>query len=344
MKKHWFKFTLLALALVCAVAIWGLLDTLWNSMEEFESASEIGAVTEYFSRFAQGDYQTAADAGEFVFDDKNSKEDYIQYLKDTFGSEFSDLRFAGSDGQTPGEKEYRIYNGDTRLGEVRLVPVEGQARKWKVIPLVEYAPSITVTAPSFITVFADGLPQIPNENSGVIHPDFASLAENITVPTQVTYTMEGYLYAPSITASAEGYPGTLTMTENEGVVTVSVPEEKMEEYQAYMTDFAKLYARFISEDASFGNLKPLLLQGTVFYESVRTFYNGWYTTHTGYEFRNLEISDMIMADENNFSGTIQFDYVVFRGQKEHVFPSHYRLSFTQSEGKWLLADLNMQID
>ncbi len=341
MKKHWFKFSLLALALVLGVVVWGLLDTLWNSMEEFEASSEIGAVTEYFNRFASGDYETAAKTCDFPFNEKNTQEDYIRYLKETYGNDFSDLRFAGSDGETPGEKEYRIYDGDTRLGAVRLVPVEGQARKWKVISLVEYAPALTVTAPAFVTVMADGVPQTPVAESAVNHPDFADLTDHITVPQKVTYTVEGYLYAPVITAAAEGYSCVVTETEGDFEVTVPVSAEAKAEFEGYMTDFSQLYARYVTEDASFSALKPKMLQGTEFYEKVRTFYSGWYTTHTGYEFRNVEITDVIMADGDNFSGTIRFDHVIFRGAKEDIFPSHYRLSFTKVEGKWLLADLKI---
>ncbi len=341
MKKHWFKFTLLALTLVLAVVVWGLLDTLWTNMEAFEAASEIGAITEYFDNFAQGDYETAVKTSGFVFDEKNTQEDYIRYLRETYGSDFSDLRFAGSDGEVPGQKAYRIYNGDTRLGSVTLIPVEGQKRNWKVISDVELSPELTVTAPSFVTVLANGLPQTPNEESAVNHPDFADLTEHITVPQTVTYTVGGYLYTPVITGAVEGYPCVVTEKENNREITVSVPEEKKAEIEGYMTDFSQLYARYVTEDASFAALKPKMLQGTEFYEKVRTFYSGWYTTHTGYEFRNLQITDVVMADENHFSGTIQFDHVIFRGKKEDVFPSHYRLSFTCKDGQWLLADLKI---
>ncbi len=341
LKKHWFKLVLLALALICAVAVWAVLDRLWVSMEQFEANSEIGAVTEYFNRFAAGDYDTATDTSGFVFDEKNTREDYIRYLKDTFGSDFSDLRFAGRDGEVEGEKLYRIYAGNKAMGSVRLIPVTGQARNWKVVSEVTYAPSFTVVAPSFVTVKAGDLVQPPNAAEAVVHEDFKGLAEHITVPTKVSYTVEGYLYAPEISGVVGDAVCAVTETEDGYELTVPVAESDRTVYENAIVDFSKLYARYISEDATFNSLKTKMLKGTAFYESVRTFYNGWYTTHSGYEFRNLTVSDVIRADDNTFAGTVRFDYVVFRGKTEHVYPSAYRLSFVLSDGQWLLGDLKI---
>ncbi len=343
MKKHWFKIALLSLAAVLTVVVWGLLDTLWNSMEQYEANSEIGAVTEYFHHFASGDYDTAAAASGFTFDEKNSKENYVQYLKDTFGSDFSDLRFAGRDGDVSGEKIYRIYSGNSPLGSVRLIPTEGEKRNWKVIAEVEYAEAITVIAPAFVQVSANGTAQAPLDGAET-HEDFANLEEKIQVPKKVTYTLKEYLYAPELSATApDGTVCTKTVAED-GTVEFTVPAAEKDKavFEGLMTDFAKLYANYVSKDATFKTLKPKMVQGTDFYESVRTFYNGWYIDHTGYEFRDLEISDVIRPDENTFVGNIKFDYVVFRGTKEYVYPSAYRLSFCLSDGKWLLADMKIK--
>lgn len=344
MKKHWFKITLLSLSLILAVVIWGLLDTLWDNMAEYEAKSEIGAVTEYFNRFAAGDYDTAVQTTDFVFDEKNSKEDYVQYLKDTFGSDFSDLRFAGRDGDVAGEKVYRVYSGNTPLGSVRLVPVAGEDRDWKAIAEVEYAETMTVVAPAYVGVSANGQ-LLPNDGkSGETHEDFADLEQVISVPRKMTYSLDGYLYAPEVAGVTSDGTACSQAFSEDGTVELFVPvaDKDKATFEGLMTDFSKLYSRFISEDASFNMLKPKMLKGTEFYESVRTFYNGWYTAHTGYEFRDLATSNILRPDQNTFVGDIKFDYVVFRGTKEYVYPSSYRLSFCYSNGQWLLADLKIK--
>ncbi len=344
MKKHWFKITLLSITLILGVVIWGLLDTLWNNMAEYEANSEIGAVTEYFQHLEKEDYESILQASGFVFDEKNSKENYIQYLKDTFGSDFSDLRFAGRDGETSGEKVYRIYSGNTPLGSVRLIPTEGQKRKWNAVAEVKYADPMTVVAPAYIGVSANGT-FLPNDGkSGEIHEDFSGLEQFISVPRKKTYTLDGYLYAPEVSAVAPDGTECVKTVAEDGTVhfTVPVAEKDKATFEVLMTDFSKLYANYITKDATFKMLKPKMLQGTEFYESVRTFYNGWYIDHTRYEFRDMEIFNIIRPDQNTFVGDIRFDYVVFRGTKEYKYPSAYRLSFCYSDGQWLLADLKIK--
>ena len=342
MKKHWFKLALLSLALVLGIVVWALLDTLWHNMEAYEAASEIGAVTEYFDRLAQGDYHTAAETSGFVFDEKNSKEDYIRYLKETFGNDFSDLRFAGRESEREGEKIYRIYSGDTPLGEVFLIPVTGQERNWKAVAAVEYAPALTVTAPSTVTVSANGV-AVPSSETTASHEDFNGVADLFEIPLQATYTLDQYLYTPEITGVAyDGTPCTVTKQED-GTVALKVPAQdgKVTEYEAVMEDFSKLYACYIAKDTTFAALKVKMDSSTPFYEALRTFSNYWYTTHTGYEFRNWQFSEIECPAEGYFSGTVRFDHAVFWMGKENVYPSAYRLSFRQQDGAWLLVDMKI---
>ena len=344
MKKHWFKITLLSLVAILTVVVWGLLDTLWNNMEEYEANSEIGAVTEYFQHLANDDYESILQTSGFVFNEKNSREDYIQYLKDIFGSDFSDLRFAGRDGDVAGEKVYRIYSGNTPLGSVRLIPTEGQKRNWNAVAEVKYADPMTVTAPSFVQVSANGKILTPDIGLTAPHEDFVKLDQKIQVPTKETYTLKEYLYAPQLSAVAPDGTECVKTVAEDGMVSFTVPvaEKDKATFEGLMTDFSKLYANYITKDATFKMLKPKMLQGTEFYESVRTFYNGWYIDHTRYEFRDMEISNIIRPDENTFVGDIKFDYLIFRGTKEYKYPSAYRLSFCYSDGQWLLADLKIK--
>lgn len=341
MKKHWFKFTLLALALVLGIVVWALLDTLWYNMESYEAASEIGAVTEYFDRFSRGDYDTAAETSGFVFDEKNSKEDYIRYLKDRFGNDFSDLRFAGREAEREGEKIYRIYSGDTPMGEVCLIPVTDGARNWKVVAQVEYAPALTVTAPSTVKVFANGV-NVSTETT-YDNEDFKGVAELFDIPQQATYTLEQYLYTPEITGVA--YDGTpcSVFKQEDGSLLLKVPPKDgtAAEYEQVMKDFSQLYARYIATDATFAAVKVKMDPSTPFYEALRTFTNYWYNAHSGYEFRNWQFSDIERPADGYFAGTIRFDHAVFWLGKENVYPSAYRLSFRYKDGAWLLVDMKI---
>ncbi len=338
MKKHWFKWTLLALAAILTVVVWGVLDTLWHSLEEYEANSEVGAVSEYFSRFSNGDYETAAETSGISFDGKITKEDYIRYLKETFGTDLSNLRYAGRESDVAGEKIYRIYSGNTALGEVNLAPIEGD-RKWNVTACLKYQDPVTVTAPAGVTVSANGVVQTSEVSAS--DPHFKGVESVFDVPQQVTYTLDGYLYAPQISGVASDGTVCSLVTDDEGNSALTVPpsEEQKAEYETLMQDFSKLYACYIAKDTTFARLRAKMDASTPFYESVRTFSNYWYNTHSGYEFRNWELFDIECTGEGFFSGSVKFDHVVFWRGEEKIYPSSFRLSFRQVKGTWLLVDL-----
>lgn len=341
MRKHWFKFLLLGLVLVFGIGIWVTLDLLWDAMVRFEAASEIGAVTEYFDRFAQGDYDTAADTSEFPFDEKATREDYIEYLKTTFGSEFSTLRFAGTDGEIEGEKLYGIYADSRFLGNVRLIPSQGE-RQWHVVAVVEYADPVTVIAPACVQVFANGVAATPLPDvQPIADEDFVPLANLVEAPNKVTYRFEGYLFTPVLTAVTPDGTACASSKAEDGTVTfVASPSEgEREALTVLMSDFATTYAAWIAKDAKFYQLQPMLDRSTKFYRDLTEFVNYWYTDHDGAEFRNVVVSDLSRPADGLFAGTISFDHVVFYEGQEMIYESKYRLIFRQVNGQWLLANL-----
>lgn len=344
MRKHWFKFVLLGLTLVCGIGIWVALDCLWDVMAEYEASSEIGAVSAYFDRFASGDYDTAADTSGFPFDEKSPREDYIRYLKNTFGSEFSSFRFAGRNGETQGEKIYGIYADSEFLGEVRLIPSESGERRWNVVAVVEYAEPLTVIAPSYATVSVNGKPATPSPDAEpVADEDFLPLAYLIPVPTKVTYHFDGYLFSPQVTAIAPDGTVCVSAQQEDGTVMFSVPlaEGQTEEIPALLSDFATTYAAWIAKDASFSRLQPMLDRSTTFYKDLLEFVNYWFTDHDGYEFRNIQVSDFSRPADGLMAGTVSFEHVVFYKGEELVYETSYRLSYRQVNGAWLMSHLEI---
>lgn len=345
-KKHWFKLLLLLIAIGCGLCVWQLLDTLWYKMVDYEYASESGAVAAYFDRFAQGDYDTAADTSGFPFTDRAPREDYIRYLKETFGSDFSRLRFAGRDGENEGERLYNIYNESTLLGTLRLIPTELEGRAWTPIALVEYADPVTVVLPAYAGVTVNG--EAPRGEDLVDTPpledeDFKPLAYLVTVPTKVTYRFEGYLYSPEIAASAPDGTACRKEIAEDGTIVFTVPEaaDQTEAITAMMSDFSLGYARWIAKDGNFSAIRGFLDRSTTFYKDLLEFNNYWFTAHDGYEFRNVKASEFSRPAEGLLAGTFSFDHVVFYKGEEVVYPTKYRLLYRNVDGNWLLAGLTI---
>ena len=81
-------------------------------------------------------------------------------------------------------------------------------------------------------------------------------------------------------------------------------------------------------------LKP----DTPLYESILSYDTKYVISHTGYEFRDLQVSDVVWA-EKYLSGTVCFDYIVFRGKTEFKYPSQYHLILAKEQGRWFVVDM-----
>lgn len=343
-KKHWFKFLLLFVAIVCAAVVWYLLDSLWVSMENYERAAESGAVQAYFDHFAAGDYDTAADTSGFPFTDKAPKEDYIRRLKDIFGSDFSNLRFAGRDGEVEGEKLYNIYAGSTLLGSVRLIPESFEGRDWKVIAIMDYAEPVSAVAPSYVTVSVNGVTATPlSDVPPVEDADFVPMSYLVTVPTRVSYRFEGYLYTPSVAAVGPDGTACNLKTDENGTLQFTLPTsaEQTEAVKTMMQEFSLAYSRWIATDGNFNAVKPYLDRTTTFYKDLTEFVNYWFTDHDGYDFRNIEITDLSRPAEGLLAGTIRFDHIIVYKGEERVYETSYRLLYRQVNDQWLLIGLTI---
>ena len=345
-KKHWFKFLLLAVALISAIVVWVLLGSLWSTMEEYEYASETGAVADYFNRFAQGDYDTAADTSGFPFTERATREDYIRYLKETFGSDFSRLRFAGRDGEVEGERLYNIYVDTTLLGTLRLIPEEFEGRAWKPVAVVEYAEPVKVLVPSYASVTVNGVESLASDRTEVASvqdEDFKPLEYLLSVPTKDTYVISGFLFSPEVFAYVPD--GTVCRKEvaEDGTIIFTVPEtaEQTEPFKTMMQEFSFGYAKWIAKDGKFSAFDDYLDPATKFYQDLKKFDNYWFTAHDGYEFRNVAVSDFSRPAEGLFAGTFIFDHVVFYQGEEIVYHTTYRLLYRNVDGEWLLAGLTI---
>ncbi len=340
MKNRWFKITLLVFTLLCVLVSCVLLHFLWSAMVDFEAASEIGAIGEYFDNFARGDYSAAAETSGFPFDEKSTKEEYISYLKSVFGSDFSDLRFSETESNVSGEKLYAIYNGMDYLGDVRLIPQQGQSRNWRVVAVTQYADPLLLEVPDFVTVSANGIVQIPLPGETPVMTEFSSLTDYPNLPCKVSYRLEGYLFSPEISFQSPNGTDCITAREEDGKICVSVIPTGSREQQCrnLLVEFSQVYARYISRDADLEELAEKLKQDTALYESILSYDTKYVISHTGYEFRNVEVSDVIWGGDY-FVGTVQFDYIVFRGKTEYAYPSQYRLTFAKEQGHWVVVDM-----
>ena len=247
------------------------------------------------------------------------------------------------------ENSYLLTADGEAFARVALAPDGGKGllgfQKWKadgVELLWQLTQEYTVTAPRQASVTLNGQPLSPDDGQTGVLEGYAGLPEDMPAPELVTWTVKT-AGQPQLEGSMEG-SGPCRVDWQDSAATLSLPasEQLQQEIAPLAEEFSQYYARFITQDAGFGQLSGYLLQGTEFYTSLTQFYNGWYVTHDSYRFSNLELSDYQMYSPDHLSCRVKFDYSVFRGAKEYPFPSSYILYYQNTDSGWKLANLVIQ--
>ena len=203
-------------------------------------------------------------------------------------------------------------------------------------------PEVDVRAGDYI-VAVDGRPLEQSELSETTAvPGFEALGE--TAPQECVWQVEGLLEQPEVTAQSEaGDCRVEWKTPLNAVVTVEPDTEDAVALQDFFDRTARVYARYVSADASFAELKGSLVPDTEFYNSLRTFDSSWYVSHDSTAFEDFSVSELQSFGPDAAAGTVRFTYMVYKeGLRPRSYASVYRMYAVRDGGGWKLLDLQVQ--
>jgi len=361
-KRSWF------LTAVCFVLLFGIplgigsLRELWSFLEEYQISLPENVAQEGLELFQERDIGTLSQFVDYTphpLDRTGSLNGWLaEYLGfDDEDTEYTLIPKTGGANQ----KRYVVARDGFQIAELTLTPSGKETKRgfslWELsdidIASVAGDYGIEIVVPQGVEVTVNGFPldenylidnAVPLEISG-----YRDLGENYQ-PIALKYRVEGLLEPPEVEASPK----------DSGYCTLEVitPEnrEKITHYQAKRLagqDFidvagikaefaAKLYARFITKDATLDALLPYLLKGGPLYKQLQGFSNAWYIDHDSYDFQDFEMDDFILYDESHYSCNVRFRYIIRMGAKVYEYPSAYTLYFVYGAGDWLLASLEIQ--
>ncbi len=337
--RFWRRYTFFSLALT-ALALLGL----WQLLEQYEATRPATVAREMAAALSLGqlDSLEPALAGQQTsFADAAALE---TALRDRLQGAQIDSR---SDPDSQGS--YLLTADGQPFVQITLEP-EGKKgllglQKWKAGStrlLWQLTEEYTITAPRQASVTLNGQLLAPEEGQTTQLEGYKGLPEGMAAPELVCWTVQT-VGQPQLQASMEG-SGECRVEWQDKAATVYLPasEELQQQVTPLAQEVSQLYARFITQDASFTQLAAYLVKGTEFYTSLTQFYNGWYTTHDSYKFENLEISDFQMYSSDHLSCRAKFDYSVYRGSLQYDFPSTYILYCQRTDSGWKLANLAIQ--
>ncbi len=341
------KFMAVFLAVQVVVICCGLIY-LWQALRSYESSMPVHAAEYALELFENRRFEAIRDKSGFAPTAHVSEEDFDAYL----GQKLDAAGELELKKYRSGEQEaiYLVKAGEDTLAKVVLEKKQESDAfgntGWKIAKLQDVfamQQPCVVLAPEFAVLSANGEPVSEDFRTLQQTQYYAGLPEGMETPIQACYTLEGFLTAPELTAQAPGVQEcVIRETEQPNVYEVKalLSEEQAAEVQELAVEAAKVYARFISEDASFKQVAKYLVRESDFYNSLKTFYNGWYADHTSYEFENMQTEEFTAYSPDHISCKVSFTYVINSGGR-HEYPSAYEIFMVRTEDGWRVASMDV---
>ena len=318
------------------------LAMLWGALERYEAATPEAAILRSVQAVQAGevkeeDVPAAVLPGRFATAAQYLKE--ARALLEGLPTDRDSLRFVRR-GEAGGAEEYVVVDEEGGRAEFLLFPEE---KGWRAWPRVQALSTVTIRAPKGVALTVDGRPLEESERSETAAvPGFEALGE--AAPQQCVWQVEGLLEQPEVTAQSEaGSCRVEWETPLSAVVTVEPNGQDAASLEEFLDRTARVYARYVSADASFAELKGALVPGTEFYNSLRTFDSSWYVSHDSTAFEEFSVSELESLGPDAAAGTVRFTYMVYKtGLRPRSYPSVYRMYAVREGEGWKLLDLQVQ--
>ena len=326
---------------LCALGA-AALAVLWAALVRYEAATPEAAILRSVqavqgNALKEEDVPEAMLPGRFATAGQYLEE--AQTLLNGLPADRDSLRFVRK-GAADGTETYVVVDDEGGRAEFLLFP-DGDG--WTAWPKVQELSAVTVRASQGVTVLVDGRPLEENELTGTAPvPGFEALGE--AAPMECTWQVDGLLEQPEVTAQSEkGSCRVEWETPLQAVVTTEPGEGDAASLEEFLDRTARVYARYVSDDASFAELKGSLVPDTEFYNSLRTFDSSWYVSHDSTAFEEFSVSELESFGPDAAAGTVRFTYMVYKeGLRPRSYPSVYRMYAVREGDGWKLLDLQVQ--
>lgn len=326
---------------LCAVG-GAALAVLWGALERYEKATPEAAILQSVQavqadKLKEEDVPEAMIPGRFATADQYLEE--ARALLEGLPADRDSLRFVHK-GNDNGAEVYVVVDDEGGRTEFLLFP---QEKGWKAWPRVQSLSTVTIRAPKGVSLMVDGRPLEQSEQRETTAvPGFEALGES--APQECVWQVEGLLEQPEVTAQSEtGNCRIEWQTPLSAVVTTEPDPDAAASLEEFLDRTARIYARYVSADASFAELKGALVADTEFYNSLRTFDSSWYVSHDSTSFEEFSVSELESFGPDAAAGTVSFTYMVYKeGLRPRSYPSVYRMYVVREGESWKLLDLQVQ--
>lgn len=116
----------------------------------------------------------------------------------------------------------------------------------------------------------------------------------------------------------------ITITKED--ISLEMKEEDIEEYNNLCFEVSINYAKYISGEIEFKDIKKYLSSNTDTYNHLNEFNNNKFTSFDSSEILNEEIVSLNLVD-NEVLCEVKFDYIIYIDEDYYQYQSHYYVSF-----------------
>ena len=328
MSKQTFRRVIGILAAVYAVAIAAGLWWFRQYLKSYEENHPVGAMNSYFAALFDNDTAKILADADFPFDDINTKEAYLQYLREKY-PETDKRQYAELLNTDDGCLRYAVYESDRQCGTLTLQKREDGA--YRIFSDWQLRPAFTVTSPAVPLVNGVSLAAYRKSEPTVVA---AFDGAGGVLPTTATYAVETLL--PE-TVTLPGGDAVLTRQADGTLLATARPQASdAAALTAFAEKAARTFACYISKDAPFSDLSAMLEQNTPFSREVRAYDNYWYNQHRSVDFENMQVSAPVAWSADAFTVEVSFDFIVRRTYDSHTYPTRYRIACRRAaNGFWV---------
>lgn len=346
-KKVFFAIYFSFTAILLAAAAAGLV-ILWGFLEEYEQSQEYHVTDAVTAELNSGDLTKIFEGLDIKISPYETQEALRKQISERLSGEFSCTKSAKY--TTEDAPAYLLRCGGDTVGVLTLKK-QGTTPKYGMDTYAyggisgvtaDLSRHARVTLPSTCTFTVNGISPDGEFFTEERIPEAKRFGDLLTAePTMRTYAFGGLMNPPDIRIydkNGNSLPVTLENDVYSAALPITDPETAAQA-EDFAYEFARLYNQFISNDIEFYKLKPYMVRDTEFYKNISGFMPQYYGAHSGFEFRNKEITETVRYDDRCYSVSLEYDHVVLTYSQEHVYHVSYTVYAVNTDEGWRVVDL-----
>ena len=295
------------------------------SYEATMPETELKAV---LAKLNQKDYSGMYEETMKISPSMDSEENYLARLQEIFADRDVTAMKTEVISETDTQREYRLIDGDTLLGNLLLVK-EGDA--WQPAMVLHGSQSYTVEVPSGLELKILGQP-VGKEyciETGKEAANFFQVTDPSVIPFVDIYEFKDLLGAPALNAE-EGYSMIRDVLSDHWLLGKTVTDEELKKELIHA---AELIAMYPAMDTALANVTAVSDTSAAWYKKYVTLQNYWFTAHNKMDITNQHCEAVQQSDDTIVSH-IYFDYFADNGEVNRTWHCGYQLTFRNIGGVW----------